>query len=131
MELRDSLESVVEGHGLGGERFFFKNDKMVVKEVPERFNSRWSDLARIESGFIKLHMVLSDSDIMLSVKICTHITGSLFDRLRNLIRKSMIERYIIFEGKQACKNSRDQWVRIWRTYKAIDNIFKNCSSSWY
>jgi len=100
-ELQSSLEYVVDGH-------------------------RWDDLASIESGFQCLKRVLSDSDFKVCVRICALNAGILFDKLRTLIRRYEIERYIIFEGKRDHENGREhrkQWAVIWRVFKAIKDLY--------
>jgi len=104
-ELQSSLEYVVKGHR------------------PEGFSRKRGDLASIESGFECLKRVLSDSDFKLLVRICALNAGTLFDELRTLIRSSKLEQYIIYEGKRACEDSKEQWRRLWKALKAIKGLY--------
>jgi len=116
-ELKSSLEYVVKGHRRKG-FYVILDENLNGTPVPEQFNNRWSDLVCIELGFKYLRKVLSNSDLKFIVSMSVANVDNLLNDLYELIRMSAIERYVIFEGKQAAEADIDTWRSIYKDLMA-------------
>lgn len=131
-EVKNQLKYIADGYfgdffcSWDSEVGQFNNSRWV-----DAFNNRWIDVNSVEAGFKCLKNVLSAPDLLFCVTISGTGINNLLNEINSLIRKSvierksMIDRYIEFEGLQASETDKEIWRNIYRHLKAIREIIKH------